>query len=64
MTTLVPRPPYTQEELARLYPNNLKLQLVQVVCKVFHLQRSPISLGTRPYHAQNLWLLTFRFRSS
>ena len=32
MTTLVPRPPYTQEELDRLYPKSLKLQLVQVVC--------------------------------
>ena len=64
MTTLVPRPPYTQEELARLYPNSLKLQLVQVVCRVFHLQRLPIRLGTYLYHAENLWLLTFRYRSS
>lgn len=31
MTTLVPPPPYTQDELDRLYPNNLKLQLVQIV---------------------------------
>lgn len=31
MTTLVPRPPYTQDELDRLYPKNLKLQLVQIV---------------------------------
>jgi acid phosphatase len=31
MTTLIPREPYTQDELARLYPENLKLQLVQVV---------------------------------
>ncbi|KAJ6148715.1 Histidine phosphatase superfamily clade-2 [Penicillium chrysogenum] len=31
MTTLIPREPYTQEELARLYPPALKLQLVQVV---------------------------------
>ena len=33
MTSLVPRPPYTQEELSRLYPNRLKLQLVQIVCE-------------------------------
>lgn len=31
MTTLIPREPYTQEELARLYPQGLQLQLVQVV---------------------------------
>lgn len=31
MTTLVPREPYSQEELDRLYPRDLKLQLVQVV---------------------------------
>ena len=31
MTTYVPRPPYSQEELDRLYPKQLKLQLVQVV---------------------------------
>ena len=31
MTTLIPRPPYSQEELESLYPKRLKLQLVQVV---------------------------------
>ena len=31
MTTLVPREPYSQDELDRLYPKQLKLQLVQVV---------------------------------
>jgi acid phosphatase len=31
MTTLIPREPYSPEELARLYPKSLKLQLVQVV---------------------------------
>jgi hypothetical protein len=31
MTTLIPRDPYTQDELARLYPAALKLELVQVV---------------------------------
>ena len=48
MTTLVPRPPYTQDELARLYPNTLKLQLVQVVCEVFPSQPLPIRAGTCP----------------
>ena len=59
MTTLVPRPLYTPDELARLYPNSLKLQLVQVVCEVFPSQRLPIRVGTYLYHAGNLWLLTF-----
>lgn len=31
MTTLNPREPYSPEELERLYPKNLKLELVQVV---------------------------------
>ena len=31
MTTLVPRPPYTQDEIDQLYPKRVKLQLVQVV---------------------------------
>jgi hypothetical protein len=31
MTTLQPRKPYTQEELAQLYPKELELQLVQIV---------------------------------
>lgn len=31
MTTLIPREPYSPEELERLYPKGLKLQLVQVV---------------------------------
>lgn len=31
MTTLVPREAYSPEELQRLYPKDLKLQLVQVV---------------------------------
>jgi acid phosphatase len=31
MTTLIPREAYSPEELQRLYPKELKLQLVQVV---------------------------------
>ncbi|KAL8806486.1 MAG: hypothetical protein Q9200_005013 [Gallowayella weberi] len=31
MTTLVPRGPYSDEELRKLYPTNLNLQLVQIV---------------------------------
>ena len=33
MTTLIPRDPYSKEELERLYPKGLKLQLVQVVSR-------------------------------
>lgn len=31
MTSLQPRAPYTPEELERLYPKGLQLQLVQIV---------------------------------
>jgi hypothetical protein len=31
MTTHIPRPFYSQEELDRLYPKELELQLVQIV---------------------------------
>lgn len=34
MTTFVPRPPYSQQELDKLYPKELELQLVQVVRQV------------------------------
>lgn len=41
MTSLVPRAPYTDEELRRLYPDRLELQLVQVLMR--HGERSPVS---------------------
>ncbi|BCR93483.1 putative acid phosphatase [Aspergillus luchuensis] len=52
MTTLVPREPYSQEELDRLYPRDLKLQLVQVFLR--HGERTPVSsrfqnAGLAPY---------------
>lgn len=31
MTTLIPRQPYSQDELEKLYPKELELQLVQIV---------------------------------
>ena len=31
MTSLEPRPPYTPEEIQRLYPSSLQLKLVQVI---------------------------------
>ncbi|CAK7270917.1 hypothetical protein SEPCBS57363_004350 [Sporothrix epigloea] len=41
MTTLVPREPYTDEELRQLYPAGLELQLVQVLMR--HGERTPVS---------------------
>ncbi|KAK8177843.1 histidine phosphatase superfamily [Phyllosticta citrichinensis] len=41
MTTLNPRGPYSPEEIERLYPSNLQLQLVQVLLR--HGERSPVS---------------------
>ncbi|KAF7934288.1 uncharacterized protein EAE97_008648 [Botrytis byssoidea] len=52
MTTLQPRGPYSQEELKKLYPDELQLQLVQVLMR--HGERSPVSArfqnaGLQPY---------------
>jgi acid phosphatase len=41
MTSLTPREPYSEEELQKLYPSSLKLQLVQVLLR--HGERSPVS---------------------
>lgn len=41
MTSLQPRAPYTDEELKKLYPDNLQLQLVQVLLR--HGERTPVS---------------------
>ncbi|KAI1645414.1 phosphoglycerate mutase-like protein [Daldinia loculata] len=42
MTSLIPRPPYTEDELKTLYPENLQLQLVQILLR--HGERSPVSV--------------------
>ena len=52
MATLQPRPPYTAEELARLYPRDLELQQVQILLR--HGERSPVNArfknaGLPPY---------------
>ncbi|KAA6406572.1 MAG: histidine acid phosphatase [Lasallia pustulata] len=52
MTTIVPRSPYSKEELEKLYPKGLQLQLVQVLLR--HGERSPVSArfqnaGLPPY---------------
>lgn len=41
MTTLTPRPPYSEEELAKLYPSNLRLEQVQILLR--HGERTPVS---------------------
>ncbi|RYP62829.1 hypothetical protein DL769_007157 [Monosporascus sp. CRB-8-3] len=41
MTSLTPRAPYTEDELKKLYPMNLELQLVQILMR--HGERSPVS---------------------
>ncbi|KAG0126982.1 histidine phosphatase superfamily [Tuber indicum] len=40
MTTLDPRPPYSPDELAALYPSNLQLHLVHVIFR--HGERTPV----------------------
>lgn len=52
MTTLTPRSPYTEAELAKLYPTNLQLEQVQVLLR--HGERSPVNArfknaGLAPY---------------
>ncbi|KIV82383.1 hypothetical protein PV11_04501 [Exophiala sideris] len=41
MTSIVPAPPYTQDELNKLYPQGLELRLVQVLLR--HGERAPVS---------------------
>ena len=52
MTSLVPRTPYTDEELRRLYPDGLELRQVQILMR--HGERTPVSArfqntGLRPF---------------
>ncbi|KAK4442255.1 histidine phosphatase superfamily [Podospora aff. communis PSN243] len=41
MSTLVPRKPYTEDELRQLYPDGLQLHLVQILMR--HGERTPVS---------------------
>ena len=41
MTTLQPRPPYTPDELSKLYPQDLELQQVQILLR--HGERTPVN---------------------
>lgn len=53
MTSLQPRRAYTQEELKRLYPEDLQLQLVQVLLR--HGERSPVSARFQNAGLQAFW---------
>ncbi|KZF24016.1 histidine acid phosphatase-like protein [Xylona heveae TC161] len=53
MTTLQPRGPYTPEELKKLYPESLELQLVQILLR--HGERSPVSTRFRNAGVPAFW---------
>ena len=40
MTSLPPRGPYSEEELEKLYPKGLQLQLVQIVRSKLHARNT------------------------
>ncbi|EAA28115.2 hypothetical protein GE21DRAFT_4087 [Neurospora crassa] len=52
MTSLTPRPPYTDDELKKLYPPSLQLQQVQILMR--HGERTPVTArfqnaGLKPF---------------
>lgn len=52
MTSLTPRPPYTDHELKKLYPSGLQLQQVQILMR--HGERTPVTArfqnaGLKPF---------------
>lgn len=53
MTTLQPRAPYSKDELQKLYPDGLQLQLVQVLLR--HGERSPVSARFQNAGVQPFW---------
>lgn len=53
MTSLVPRKPYTDEELRKLYPEHLELQLVQILLR--HGERTPVSARFQNAGLQPFW---------
>ncbi|KAI6716283.1 hypothetical protein JHW43_001242 [Diplocarpon mali] len=53
MTTLNARGPYTQDELQKLYPKGLELQLVQVLLR--HGERSPVSARFQNAGLNGFW---------
>ncbi|KAK0623606.1 putative acid phosphatase [Immersiella caudata] len=53
MTTLVPRKPYTEDELQQLYPHGLQLHLVQILMR--HGERTPVSARFQNTGLQAFW---------
>ncbi|KAI0534650.1 histidine phosphatase superfamily [Xylaria digitata] len=53
MTTLVPRPPYNDDELRSLYPAGLELQLVQILLR--HGERTPVSARFQKAGLATFW---------
>lgn len=53
MTTLQPRPPYSDSELKTLYPPQLQLQLVQILLR--HGERTPINARFRSTGLPAFW---------
>ncbi|KPM43097.1 hypothetical protein AK830_g3469 [Neonectria ditissima] len=53
MSTLKPRPPYTDAELAALYPSQLRLQQVQILLR--HGERTPITARFRNTGLPPFW---------
>ncbi|ROW12192.1 hypothetical protein VMCG_00696 [Cytospora schulzeri] len=53
MTTLVPRKPYTEDELRKLYPPGLELQQVQILLR--HGERTPVSHRFQKAGLQPFW---------
>ncbi|KAI1355638.1 histidine phosphatase superfamily [Xylaria sp. FL0043] len=53
MTSLVPRPPYTDDELRSLYPAGLELQLVQIILR--HGERTPVSARFQSTGLPTFW---------
>lgn len=60
MTTLIPRKPYTDEELGQLYPAGLQLQFVQVLMR--HGERTPVSPRFENAGLQPFWPYCSAFR--
>ncbi len=53
MTTFEPRPPYTAEELQKLYPQNLELQQVQILLR--HGERTPVGARFKNTGLASFW---------
>ncbi|KAI9741786.1 MAG: hypothetical protein M1834_000172 [Cirrosporium novae-zelandiae] len=53
MTSLIPREPYSTDEISRLYPSELQLQLVQILLR--HGERTPVSARFRNAGLEPYW---------